>query len=83
MTSISGSISYAYIKLNKDIELYIYFDDHGNTNYCKDDSSVFLDTHIKKITKNKSANIYLEEPLNMKNVRSIWKNKHVNRMSSL
>tara|TARA_Y100000768_G_C23985601_1_gene688634 strand:- start:1225 stop:2160 length:936 start_codon:yes stop_codon:yes gene_type:complete len=83
MTSISGSISYAYIKLNKDIELYIYFDDHGNTNYCKDDSSVFLDTHIKKITKNKSANIYLEEPLNMINVRSIWKNKHVNRMSSL
>ena len=83
MTSISGSISYAYVKLNKDIELYIYFDDHGNTNYCKNKSAVFLDTHIKKITKNKFANIYLEEPLNMKNVRSIWKNKHVNRMSSL
>lgn len=76
MIEISGSIG--LVKLFKnDKNVFIFYDDHSNTTYCKNSDSVFLYDIFDKIIENNSDYvILLEEPFvsNYSNIKFLWNN---------
>lgn len=71
---ISGSIGMVHLK-NKDKNIYIYFDDHSNKNYCSSNDSIFLYDLFENISKEDSKHIILlEEPFidNYSNIKFLW-----------
>jgi len=71
---ISGSIGMKkLIKNNKNI--FMFYDDHSNISYCKNEGSVFLHDVFDKIINNTSDYIILlEEPFvgNYSNIKFLW-----------
>lgn len=71
---ISGSIG--MVKLVKDLlSVFIFFDDHSNTKYCKNEDSIFLyDLFDKTIRTDSNCVILLEEPFinNYSNIEFLW-----------
>ena len=63
---ISGSIGMIHLKgkaNGKDKNIYIYYDDHSNKNYCSQNDSIFLYDLFENIRKKDSDHIILlEEP---------------------
>lgn len=88
---ISGSIGYIKLKnYNNNKNIYLFLDNHNNTNYCNNSNKLFLDNFIKKFVLNNSnfcnkkkcnLNIFLEELLkDNNNMLSLFKNsKHINK----
>lgn len=75
---ISGSIGMVFLKnrINKK-NIYIYFDDHSNKNYCNSPDSIYLDDLFNDITKIHNDHIILlEEPFisNYSNIKFLWAN---------
>jgi hypothetical protein len=71
---ISGSIGMVHLK-DKDKNVYIYYDDHSNKNYCSSDDSIFLYDLFENISKKDSDHvILLEEPFinNYSNIKFLW-----------
>lgn len=73
---ISGSIGMVHLKnKEKSKNVYIYFDDHSNKNYCSSNDSIFLYDLFENIQKeNKDHIILLEEPFvnNYSNIKFLW-----------
>lgn len=73
---ISGSIGMVHLKnkkINKNV--YIYYDDHSNKNYCSSNDSIFLYDLFENIQKaNNDHIILLEEPFvnNYSNIKFLW-----------
>jgi hypothetical protein len=71
---ISGSIG--MVKLVKNTKnIFIFYDDHSNTKYCKNNDSIFLyDLFDKVIQNNSDYLILLEEPFvnNYSNIEFLW-----------
>lgn len=71
---ISGSIG--MVKLIKnDKNIFIFYDDHSNTSYCKESESIFLYEMFDKIINSKKDYvILLEEPFinNYSNIKFLW-----------
>lgn len=73
---ISGSIGMVKMTskdCNKNI--FIFYDDHSNKNYCDEKESIFLfDLFEKVITENNNYIILLEEPFinNYSNIKFLW-----------
>lgn len=71
---ISGSIGMVKLtSLNKSI--FIFYDDHSNISYCKDNASIFLyDVFDLIIKSNTDCIILLEEPFvsNYSNIKFLW-----------
>ncbi len=71
---ISGSIGMVQLN-NMDKNVYIYYDDHSNKNYCSTNDSVFLYDLFEKIIEINSDHIVLlEEPFvnNYSNIKFLW-----------
>lgn len=73
---ISGSIGMVHLKNNDKIKnVYIYYDDHSNKNYCSSSDSMFLYDLFESIKQNdKDHIILLEEPFinNYSNIKFLW-----------
>lgn len=73
---ISGSIGMVKIKNNEiNKNIFIFFDDHSNKNYCEEKESLFLyDLFEKIINYNDNFIILLEEPFinNYSNIKFLW-----------
>lgn len=71
---ISGSIGMVHLK-GKNKNIYIYYDDHSNNNYCSSEDSIFLYDLFENISKENSEHIILlEEPFinNYSNIKFLW-----------
>lgn len=71
---ISGSIGMVKLVGEKN-NVYVFYDDHSNTSYCKDNNSVFLyDTFDNIINQNSEYIILLEEPFvnNYSDIKFLW-----------
>jgi len=73
---VSGSIG--MVKLVKDKKnIFMFYDDHSNIDYCKDNKSIFLyDVFDSMIKPNSNCIILLEEPFvkNYSNIKFLWNN---------
>ncbi len=74
IVKISGSIGMVkLVKNNKN--LFIFYDDHSNVSYCKNNDSIFLyEIFDKIINDNTDYIILLEEPFirNYSNIKFLW-----------
>jgi hypothetical protein len=71
---ISGSIGMVKLKNDKK-NIYIFYDDHSNVNYCDKNDSIFLYDMIDNfINLNQDYVILLEEPFisNYSNIKFLW-----------
>ena len=73
---ISGSIGMVHLKNKTNSKnVYIYYDDHSNKNYCSPNDSMFLYDLFENIKKeDKDHIILLEEPFvnNYSNIKFLW-----------
>jgi hypothetical protein len=73
---ISGSIGLVHLKNKEKMKnVYIYYDDHSNKNYCSSNDSIFLYDLFENIIKDdKDHIILLEEPFvnNYSNIKFLW-----------
>lgn len=71
---ISGTIGMVKL-VNDKKNIFIFYDDHSNTQYCEDNNSLFLYDMFENIVKsNSNFIILLEEPFvnNYSNIKFLW-----------
>lgn len=77
---ISGTIGMVYLTNEEtDKNIYIYFDDHSNKNYCSSPDSYFLYDLFNNIKNNDSEHIILlEEPFvdDYSSIKFLWNDVH-------